>query len=208
MLHAAVFLDKDGTLVDDVPYNVDPALVRFSPGTPEALGLLASMSYDLFVVSNQSGVALGYFELDALSYLESHLKQMFSRCGATLRGAYWCPHHPQGTVEPFGRECACRKPLPGMVLQAAREHQIDLSRSWFIGDILNDVEAGNRAGCRTILLDNGHESEWLDGPWRTPTVRAPDLLAAAQIIVAADEAFPPRMHAHVDTFDLEQNATR
>ncbi|WP_345815166.1 HAD family hydrolase [Paraburkholderia sp. PREW-6R] len=183
MMRPAVFLDKDGTLLDDVPYNVDPALMRFAPGAREALTLLATQPFQLFIISNQSGVALGKFEHAALSQVEARLHSMFAGCGATLSGIYWCPHHPDGPVERYRAVCECRKPAPGLLLRAAHEHRIDLARSWFIGDILHDVEAGNRAGCKTILLDNGHETEWIEGEYRVPSACAADLDEAARIVV-------------------------
>jgi D,D-heptose 1,7-bisphosphate phosphatase len=183
MLQPAVFLDKDGTLLDDVPYNVDPALMQFAAGAREALTLLAAHPFALFVISNQAGVALGKFPRSALSDVEIGLQRLFAECGATLRGVYWCPHHPQGSVKTYAVVCGCRKPAPGLLLSAVREHRLDLARSWFIGDILDDVEAGNRAGCRTVLLDNGHETEWLAGARRVPTARAANLHEAAQIVV-------------------------
>ncbi|HEY1608822.1 MAG TPA: HAD family hydrolase [Paraburkholderia sp.] len=179
----AVFLDKDGTLLDDVPYNVDPSLMRFAPGAGEALKLLAASPFALFVISNQSGVALGSFEPSALNPVAVQLHRMFAGCGATLSGVYWCPHHPHGSVARYAVVCGCRKPAPGLLLRAAREHRLDLTRSWFIGDILDDVEAGSRAGCHTVLLDNGHETEWLGGAQRMPTARAADLHEAAQLVV-------------------------
>ncbi|ACR28649.1 D-glycero-alpha-D-manno-heptose-1,7-bisphosphate 7-phosphatase [Burkholderia glumae] len=190
MNSTAVFLDKDGTLLDDVPYNVDPARMRFAPGARAALTLLAARRVALIVVSNQSGVALGRFAPDALDAVAARLRAMFAECGATLAGAYWCPHHPRGSVAAYARACGCRKPAPGMLLQAAREHGLDLARSWFVGDILDDVEAGNRAGCRTVLLDNGHETEWLPGALRVPTARAADLHGAARLIAAHDGGAP------------------
>ena len=183
MLHPAVFLDKDGTLLDDVPYNVDPSLMRFSPHARAALRALATVPFRLYVISNQSGVALGKFELTALTTVEAQLHRMFAVCGAMLSGIYWCPHHPHGRVAHYARPCECRKPAPGMLLRAAREDGLDLARSWFVGDILDDFEAGTRAGCRTILLDNGHETEWRYGPQRLPSARAKDLHGAAQTIL-------------------------
>src|SRR5919197_46875 len=136
----AVFLDKDGTLVEDVPYNVDPGRIRLAPGAAEGLRLLHRA------------------------------------------GFYYCPHHPAGAVEEHAVVCACRKPAPGLLLRAAREHGVDLARSWLVGDILDDVEAGRRAGCRTILLDNGHETEWVLRPERVPHPVASELLDAARLI--------------------------
>jgi D-glycero-D-manno-heptose 1,7-bisphosphate phosphatase len=183
MLKRAVFLDKDGTLLDDVPHNVDRSLMRFAPGAPDALALLSAHGFALFVVSNQSGVALGRFPYAALAAMEAHLHDMFAACGVTLAGAYWCPHHPEGVVARYAVLCDCRKPAPGVVMRAAREHGLDLPQSWFVGDILDDIEAGAGAGCRTILVDNGHEIEWFDAPLRRPTVRVPDVYRAALAIV-------------------------
>ena len=182
-LQPAVFLDKDGTLLEDVPYNVKPSLMRFAPGAREALTALSASSFVLFVISNQAGVALGKFPRASLDDVEAQLRNLFRECGATLCGAYWCPHHPAGHVAPYDVACDCRKPAAGLLLRAAREHRIDLARSWFIGDILDDVEAGNRAGCRTVLLDNGHETEWLEGALRVPSARAADLREATQIVM-------------------------
>jgi len=190
----AVFLDKDGTLLDDVPYNVDPARMRFAPGAADALALFARYPLRLVVVSNQSGVALGRFPYAALDAVEARLREMFAQCGATLAGAYWCPHHPDGSVAPYACACECRKPAPGMLLRAAREHRVDLASSWMVGDILNDVEAGNRAGCRTILADCGNETEWQTAPERVPYAWVTNLRDAAQMIVETFEHERDRLH--------------
>lgn len=180
----AVFLDKDGTLVEDVPYNVDPALLRFTPNALEALQLLASNGWRLVVVSNQSGLARGYFDRAQLARLQAALEALLARAGIRLDGFYVCPHAP--SPDPRRPACLCRKPAPGLLHQAARALNLDLSRSWMVGDILNDVEAGRRAGCRTVLLDVGHETEWVRSPLRTPDHVAADLLEAARAIVDAD----------------------
>ncbi|MEI5997109.1 HAD family hydrolase [Paraburkholderia bengalensis] len=184
---AAVFIDKDGTLLEDEPYNVDPERMRFAPGAYEALSALACCPFKLIVISNQSGVALGRFPLESLDAVEARLRDMFASCGATLDGVYWCPHHPDGSVATYAQACDCRKPAPGMLLRASREHAIDLRASWFVGDILDDVEAGNLAGCRTILLDNGHETVWDRSHARMPTACARDLHRAALMILQYHE---------------------
>ncbi|MEM5383050.1 HAD family hydrolase [Paraburkholderia phymatum] len=184
---SAVFIDKDGTLLEDVPYNVDPQQMRFAPGACEALCALACCPFKLIVISNQSGVALGRFDIGALDVVEAKLRAMFASCGATLDGVYWCPHHPEGSVPTYAQSCDCRKPAPGMLLRAAREHGIDLGTSWFVGDILDDVEAGNVAGCKTILLDNGHETVWRHTQTRVPTAYARDLHRAALMILQYHE---------------------
>jgi D,D-heptose 1,7-bisphosphate phosphatase len=175
----AVFLDKDGTLVDDIPYNVDPALLTLAPNAGAALRRLRSLDYRLYVVSNQSGVARGRFDEAALGPLFARLEAMLAAEGVALDGVFWCPHHPEGVVARHAIECACRKPRPGLLRQAAALHGIDLAESWMVGDILDDIEAGRRAGCRTALIDNGNETEWLLTSQRMPHVSAPDLLAAA-----------------------------
>jgi histidinol-phosphate phosphatase family protein len=186
MSRRAVFLDKDGTLIENVPYNVDRTRIRLAPKAIDALLLLSGLGYELIVVSNQPGVALGLFPAGALTAVEEHLDDLFLAHGFRLTDCYWCPHHPEGIVRDYALTCACRKPMPGMLHVAAREHDIDLSRSWLIGDILNDVEAGNRAGCRTILLDVGNETEWVRGALRTPEYTARDLLDAATYIMRSD----------------------
>ena len=100
----------------------------------------------------------------------------------SLDGFYYCPHHPDGIVPRYAVACDCRKPEPGLIHPAAREHDLALGESWFIGDILDDVEAGRRAGCRTVLIDNGNETEWKRSPLRRPDLVARDLAEAAQFI--------------------------
>jgi D,D-heptose 1,7-bisphosphate phosphatase len=182
----AIFLDKDGTLVDDIPYNVEPRRITLCSGAGAALRLLAGLDYRLFVVSNQDGIANGRFSEDAMLAVGDRLSDLLFREQVALEAFYYCPHHPHGTLARYACACSCRKPQPGMLLRAAREHDIDLSASWMIGDILHDVEAGNRAGCRSLLIDKGNETEWRLGPQRMPARMAPDLYAAALMIAAGD----------------------
>jgi histidinol-phosphate phosphatase family protein len=184
MNHPAVFLDKDGTLVEDVPYNVDPTLLRLMPQAAEGLRVLDAARYRLIVISNQSGVARGYFPEEALAAVEVRLRELVQDAGARLAGFYYCPHHPKGVVPAYAVVCDCRKPAPGLIVRAAREHGVDLARSWFVGDILDDIEAGRAAGCRTILIDNGHETQWKLSPQRSPHFKAADLADAAALIIA------------------------
>ena len=183
MLSKVVFFDKDGTLVKDVPYNVDPDLIQLTEGALDGLRLLQEHEYRLFIVTNQSGVARGYFEEQALSAVEKRLQGLLSAAGVRLSGFYYCPHHPRGNVPKYSVECSCRKPQPGMLQKAALEHRINLASSWLVGDILNDIEAGNRAGCRTVLVDNGNETEWILNPRRHPGFTVKNLFEAASTIV-------------------------
>jgi D,D-heptose 1,7-bisphosphate phosphatase len=184
----AVFLDKDGTLVVDVPYNVDPDRMVLMPGAGEALRRLSEAGYKLIVVSNQSGVARGIFAESALPAVEQRLREMLAEYGAPLADFYYCPHHPDGDVSEYAVHCDCRKPAPGMLLRAAQAHDVSLAESWMIGDILNDVEAGRRAGCRTILLDNGNETEWELRRARLPDCVVSDLRDAAERILCSRAA--------------------
>lgn len=179
----AIFLDKDGTLVYDIPYNVDPSRVRFNDGAIAALRKFKQHDYLLIVVSNQSGVAHGYFSEQTLRALGTHINETLGRRGLKLDDFRYCPHHPAGKIAAYSMDCTCRKPKPGLILESAQKFDIDLSHSWMIGDILNDVEAGNRAGCRTILINNGNETEWDLADNRKPTAIVGNLLEAAEVIV-------------------------
>lgn len=179
----AIFLDKDGTLIPDIPYNVNPDLISLEDGAIKGLYALQSDGYLLIIISNQSGVAQGVFAEKALSGVHEKIVQLLKDNYINLDGFYYCPHHSSGSIQGYNIECACRKPKPGMILRAAQERNIDLSASWMIGDILNDVEAGNKAGCRTILIDNGNETEWIQNEWRKPDYLAGNIIEAAEFIL-------------------------
>lgn len=178
----AVFIDKDGTLIYDIPYNIDPSRITLYPDAGRALQQLQRAGYRILVISNQSGVAHGFFQEPALEAVTDQLRQLLQPFDVAIDGVYYCPHHPDGSVPGYAVSCSCRKPQPGLLQQAAHEHGINLAASWMIGDILNDVEAGNRAGCRTILLDNGHETEWRSGPYRQPTHTVESWAEAVEVI--------------------------
>jgi D-glycero-D-manno-heptose 1,7-bisphosphate phosphatase len=187
-LRPAVFFDKDGTLIHDVPYNVDPSLVQLTAGAREGVKLLRAAGYALVVASNQSGVARGLFTPEDLQHVRARIEHLL---GLRLDGFYCCPHLPAGCVAAYSIVCECRKPGPGLLTRAARELGLDLARSWMVGDILSDIEAGSRAGCRTALLLG--ESAIVDSaieadaePLRIPTVVAPDVQEVARRIVLAD----------------------
>jgi histidinol-phosphate phosphatase family protein len=180
----AVFVDKDGTLVENASYNVEPARVRLLPGAADGIQALHAAGYCLIVISNQSGVARGFFAETALVPVVVRLRDLLQACGVPLAGFYYCPHHPEGKIPGYATSCGCRKPAPGLITRAAREQNLDLRQSWMIGDILDDIEAGRRAGCRTLLIDNGGETEWLWSPLRTPHHWAHDLAQAARIIIS------------------------
>jgi D-glycero-D-manno-heptose 1,7-bisphosphate phosphatase len=178
-MNKAIFLDKDGTLINDIPYNVDPKLVTLANDSIEGLRRLQDLGYQLIVISNQSGIARGLFKPEDLNAVEQKLQELLSPHKIKLSAFFYCPHDDNNG-------CDCRKPKPGMILQAARQFNIDLSQSWMIGDILNDVEAGNKAGCHTVLINNGNETEWLITDDRQPSFLAKNLNQAAEIIDRAE----------------------
>lgn len=184
----AVFLDHEGTLADGAG---EPHRLTLCSGAGPALRLLSRLDFRLFVVSGQAAIAHGQVDEAAMVPLSHRVGDLLFRERLTLEGFYYCPHHPDGAVARYAFDCDCRKPQPGLLLQAARQHAIDLRGSWLIGASLHDVEAGNRAGCRTLLVDNGTEIEWRLGPRRVPTRIAPDLYAAAVLIAGEGE---PRRH--------------
>lgn len=188
-MQKAIFLDKDGTLIEDVPYNVNLDRISLYPETRSSVHQLYATGYSLVIITNQSGVARGYFPETALVTVESYLRVLL---GVPIAGFYYCPHHPDGTVLQYAISCDCRKPEPGLLRQAAIDHDIDLSQSWLIGDILNDIEAGHRAGCRTVLIDRGNETEWLLTPARIPDYVAPDLSQAVDFILQQQNHEPSR----------------
>ena len=182
-MNKAIFIDKDGTLVIDVPYNVNPDLISLAPTAAEALQLMQSEGFLLIVISNQSGVARGLFTENDLPPVSEKIQSLLAENSIKIDGFYYCPHHKNGTVKEYSIDCDCRKPKPGMIVKATNDFTIDLSKSWMIGDILNDVEAGKSAGCKTILIHNGNETEWILNENREPDYKVNTLLEAANIIV-------------------------
>ena len=181
MKRRAVFLDRDGTLTHPYHYPSRVEHLKLYDQIGPALRALQDMGFALVVITNQSGIARGYFTERDLERLHDYLRDTLATSGVHLDGIYYCPHHPDGIIPELAIRCHCRKPEPGMLLQAASDLNLDLGSSWFVGDILGDVEAGKRAGCHTILVDLDTES-WPDAFIRTPTFVAPDPITALRII--------------------------
>lgn len=182
-MNRGLFLDRDGTLVHPRHYPARPEELVLYDGVGPALRRLQAADFKLIVVTNQSGIARGYFSEADLAAMHDHLRRELARDGVTLDAVVFCPHHPDGAVEHLAIRCDCRKPAPGMLLRAAADLGIDLAASWFLGDILDDVEAGNRAGCRTILVDLGTESP-ATADIRRPTFVARDTIEALRLVAA------------------------
>lgn len=184
-LKRAVFFDKDGTLIPNLPNNSDTRLITLTERSTSGLRRLAALGFEAVVVTNQSGVAEGKISETAIRDVEATLRRLLSEQGVELAGFYYCPH---AAAPPNRASCTCRKPRPGMLIRAAHDLQLDLTRSWMIGDILDDVEAGRRAGCRAALLANGNETLWELSAWRTPDIAAHTIDELAQLIADEESA--------------------
>jgi D-glycero-D-manno-heptose 1,7-bisphosphate phosphatase len=178
----AVFLDRDGTINVEKDYLYRPEEFEFIPGAAEAIRRLNQAGFLVVVITNQSGVARGYYTEQDVHHLHRHIGQLLSLSGAWVDAWYYCPHHPSGKT-PYNLDCGCRKPRTGMLEQAARDLGIDLSRSWMVGDKQVDVEAGIAAGCRPVLVLTGYGADACSlVPATVPRCR--DLAAAAELIAA------------------------
>jgi D-glycero-D-manno-heptose 1,7-bisphosphate phosphatase len=183
--HKAIFLDRDKTLIEDPGYISTPDAVRLLPGIAPPLVRLSNAGYKLILVTNQSAIARGKVTESGLEKIHAELQRQLQQQGVLLDAIYYCPYHPEGTIPPFNRESDERKPSPGMLLRAAREMNLNLRESWMIGDRLRDVEAGQRAGCRTILVSYDEDPEQASMTVQPDHVAA-SLEAAAAIVLNLD----------------------
>jgi len=190
MTQRAVFLDRDGVLVHDRGLVTQRDQLLVMPGVPEALWILKRQGYLLIVVTNQAVVARGLLSLEELQTIHHSMEEILLEQGAPkLDAIYYCPHHPNASLASFRLDCACRKPKPGMILQAALDFEINLRESHMVGDRQSDVLAGQLAGCQTFLVETGqHLASPIEGA-KTPSEIhpdhiAPDLLAAAKRITS------------------------
>ena len=151
-----VFLDRDGTINEEVNYLYRTEDFKFLPGVPEALKMLTAAGYKLVVVTNQAGVARGYYSEEDVIKLHAHVNELLRPYGTGIDGFYYCPHHPVHGIGRYKRDCECRKPGIGLFEQAEKDFAVDKSASYMIGDKLLDVEAGKRYGVTSILVGTGY----------------------------------------------------
>lgn len=181
----AFFLDRDGTINQEKDYLYRVEDFEFVPGAPEAIRLLNEAGVLVVVVTNQSGVARGYYTEDDVEILHRHIAQELEASGARVDAWLYCPHHPAGKGS-YSLPCRCRKPLPGMLLDAARRLDIDLESSVMIGDKRADIEAAISAGCRPILVRSGYGAA--EEPHLSVGVDVyDDLLAAVISLIEPDD---------------------
>ncbi len=164
-LQRAVLLDRDGTINQEVGYLHKKEEFQFIPRVPEAIRLLKEHGFLVIVVTNQAGVAKGYYPERAVTELHLYINQRLAESGAQIDAFYYCPHHPAADLAQYRMECNCRKPRPGLLYRAQHDFRIDLAASFMIGDNVADVLAGQHANCRSILVRTGHGWEQrLDDP--------------------------------------------
>ncbi len=188
----AVFLDRDGTVNEEVGYMRDLSLLTLIPGVGRAIKKLNAAGFLVVLVTNQSGVARGYFPESLVAEAHARLKELLGKDGARLDAIYYCPHHPTAGTTRHTKVCACRKPGTGLIDQAARDLAIDVHQSYMVGDKWSDVELGHRAGAASILVRSGFAA---DDPGNArpehvgdPDFTAHDLAEAADWIIAHSKA--------------------
>lgn len=180
-LKRAVFLDRDGTIAEDVPYCSRVEDFKILPSVSQAIRLLKKHGFSTILITNQSGIARGYFTGEMLSLIHQKMQDELELYDAQVDAIYFCPHHPDD-------RCGCRKPKPALILQAAREMGIDLKSSYMVGDHDRDVAAGRDAGCRTLLVTTGPDQGKSNRQNKPPDYVADSLYEAAKWIIADTEA--------------------
>ena len=186
-MRRAVFLDRDGVLNQDPPHYAHRLdQLELIPRSGMAVKILNEHGYMVIVISNQSGVARGYYTEREVFIFNNALLMKIQEFGGAVDAIYYCPHHPNAKIEKYRVDCLCRKPGPGMILQAAKEHHIDLQKSYVIGDKLSDIEAGKNAGCQTILVLTGH------GIDESSRMKDPDCLLACRFVRSCKQIYHRR----------------
>jgi len=189
-LRPAVFLDRDDTLIANVPYLADPALIRVLPGAAEAVAALNRAGFAVVLATNQSGIGRGLVTEDRLREIHDELRRLLAERGAVLDAIHHAPHVPLGD-DRAAVEFHDRKPGPGMLLRAASEMGLDLASSWMVGDLISDVLAGLNAGCRSILVGSNATLDELPSPVEPGrALVAADLAAAAALILEQRDLSP------------------
>ena len=194
MPRRAVFIDRDGTISEEVGYVNHVSRYRVMPFAAEAIRTLNERGWLAVLVTNQAGVARGYFKEEMIGQVHSLLSEELARGGARLDAVYYCPHHPSVGEPPYRLDCDCRKPRPGLLRRAAEELGIDLARSWMVGDRYSDTELARNAGTRAALVLTGYgrgEYEHQSHAWKhRPDLVAANLLEAVREIISSEDRVP------------------
>ena len=177
-MNKAVFVDRDNTIAKDVPYCSKPEDFELYPGTGESIRKLSEAGFKIILITNQSGIARGYFTKDMLNRIHRKMQADLAKCQAHIDYIYYCPHHPSD-------KCRCRKPEPGLIFKAAKDHNIDIQSSYFIGDSIHDIKAGNTAHCITILVNRyAYSNEVLAENKVNPDYTVENFSEASKIVIS------------------------
>ncbi len=191
MTHRAVFLDRDGTINEEMGYINHIERFHLLPQSAQAIRLLNQYGWKVVVITNQSGVARGYFPESLIHQVHQKMKDHLREEGAYLDAIYYCPHHPDVGFPPYRQKCQCRKPATGLIEQAVKDLDLDLARSYVVGDRGMEIEFGHRVGAKTILVLTGYgKGEWqyCRNQWNVqPDYVAKDLFHAVQWIIQKEE---------------------
>jgi len=179
----AVFMDRDGTIIEDTGYIDSPERVKFLPGSIEAIKRLKDAGYKVVIISNQAGIARGLLTEDMLQTIDKYIHKKILSGGTHIDGSYYCPHHPEHGVYPYRQACECRKPHTGLVKKAAKEHDLDLSKSFMVGDHSSDIETAKRAGIKSVFVLTGHGPKEKENLKEKPDHFAADLMEAVKWIL-------------------------
>lgn len=190
MMRPAVFIDRDGTISEEVGYVNHPSRFRLFPYSSEAIRILNNNGWLAILITNQAGVARGYFSEDVIVKVHDQLKQDLEN--AQLDAIYYCAHHPTVGEPPYRFDCDCRKPRPGLIHRAANDFEIDLGASWMVGDRYGDVELARNAGLHSALVLSGYgrgEYEYQSAVWKyQPDLICETLLEAVKMIIRSKDA--------------------
>jgi len=193
MVNKAIFLSRDGTIVDNPDYLSDPNQVKLLNGAARAINDMRAMGYKLIVATNQPAVAQGVTSEETLAKIHEKLVLLLANEGAYLDKIYYCPFHPDGAIPKYRKDDYTRKPNPGMLLAAADDFDINAKDSWMIGDSDKDIEAGARAGCKTILITHSKPTPLLPPGQQGPDFKAVNITEAANIIKKHHRTKPPEL---------------
>ncbi|MBU0686752.1 MAG: HAD family hydrolase [Candidatus Margulisbacteria bacterium] len=185
-MNKAVFLDKDGTINEDVGYLDDPAKLTVFPYSAQAIKILNDAGFKVIIVSNQAGIARGILTEDIYQAIDKKTHKIILQDGGIIDASYYCPHHPEHGIHPYRTKCENRKPNPGMLKKGEKEFDLDLSKCYMIGDKISDIQAGHNAGVKTILVKTGYGKDHVNNPKLkelNPVFIGENLLEAAEWIV-------------------------
>ena len=180
-MHKAVFLDRDGVINYDFGYIHEISNFKFIEGSLEACKILYDMGFLIIVVTNQSGIARGFYDLDDLNNLHKYMKTVFEKQTIKIKEILYCPHHPEGKVDVFKKDCDCRKPKPGLIMKAIQKYDIDVSRSFLVGDKISDMEAANNAKL-PFAFKMGKKNNFANINWHTKVYQYKNLFDCVEAI--------------------------